>query len=112
MSEQFQLYLFTMPSSLDLSITIGGTQVALVPIEVPGERVKALTSAYSLVKELRFSQNEYQRMLLRRKNKIVEDDEEGAEDLALHLGQTREEKAEELKREAEEAAIQHEEEKL
>ena len=69
----------------------------MVPIEVPGERVKALTSAYSLVKELSWSQNEYQRMLLRRKHKIDEDDEEGAEDLALHMGQTREEKDEERK---------------
>jgi len=40
-----------MPLSIDISLKIGGmkmTEVARIPIEIPGERVKALTSTYSI----------------------------------------------------------------
>lgn len=40
-----------MPSSIEIQLKIGGltlTEVARIPIEIPGERVKALTSTYSI----------------------------------------------------------------
>jgi hypothetical protein len=60
-SEQFQVCLFTMPSSIQLEVVIGvpltlkEILVDVINIEVPGSHVKALTSAATLVKELAFS---------------------------------------------------------
>ena len=51
-----------MPSSIQLELVLGTFREALVDIidvEVPGQFVKALTSASSLVKEISFSKNEY-----------------------------------------------------
>jgi hypothetical protein len=48
-TEQFQICLFTMPSSIQLEIVIGGafkeSLVDVIDLEVPGSHVKALTSA-------------------------------------------------------------------
>ena len=58
-AEQFQVCLFTMPSSIQLEIVIGGlfkeTLVDVINVEVPGSHVKALTSAATLIKEIPFS---------------------------------------------------------
>lgn len=51
-----------MPLSIDISLKIGGmkmTEVARIPIEIPGERVKALTSTYSIAWEVKFSKWEW-----------------------------------------------------
>lgn len=57
--ENFQIYLYTIPLSIDISLKIGGglkmTEVAKIPVEIPGERVKALTSTYSIAREVKFS---------------------------------------------------------
>jgi hypothetical protein len=53
--ENFQIYLYTMPLSIDISLKIGGKEVARIPVEIPGERVKALTSTYSIAREIKFS---------------------------------------------------------
>jgi hypothetical protein len=61
--ENFQIYLFTMPLSIEISLKIGSgikmTEVARIPIEIPGERVKALTSTYSIAREVKFSKKEW-----------------------------------------------------
>ena len=46
--EQFQVHLFTMPSSIQLELVIGTFKeyvVDVINVEVPGQYVKALTSA-------------------------------------------------------------------
>ena len=63
--ESLHLFLFTMPESIKLLVTIGGEHVGLVPIEVPGEltiqsqRHKTLSSTYSISREVAFSKKEY-----------------------------------------------------
>lgn len=62
LAEQFVVYLFTMPSSIQLEIRMGGIRMQVVDvldIDIPGEHVKALTSASSLVKETYFSKGEF-----------------------------------------------------
>jgi|LauGreDrversion4_2_1035121.scaffolds.fasta_scaffold15507_2 hypothetical protein len=58
-AEQFEVYLFTMPSSIQVEIVIGGlfseVLVDVINLEVPGSHVKALTSAATLIKDLSFS---------------------------------------------------------
>ena len=69
--EQFQVHVFTMPSSIQLEIVIGtayGERLAdVLDVEVPGKYVKALTSASSLVKELPFSKFAYDERKLAKK---------------------------------------------
>lgn len=52
-----------MPLSIEISLKIGGslkmTEVARIPVEIPGERVKALTSTYSIAREVKFSRREW-----------------------------------------------------
>ena len=63
--ESLHLFLFTMPESIKLLVTVGGEHVGLVPIEVPGEltiqsqRHKTLSSTYSITREVAFSKKEY-----------------------------------------------------
>ena len=58
-AEQFQVCLFTMPSSIQLEVVMGGLfreqLVDVLDIEVPGSHVKALSSAATLIKEISFS---------------------------------------------------------
>ena len=62
-AEQFQVCLFTMPSSIQLELVVGGIfkehLIDVLNIEVPGSHVKALTSAATLVKELPFSKRHF-----------------------------------------------------
>ena len=37
-----------MPETIELLVSVGGVNVGLIPIEIPGEKVKALTSTYSI----------------------------------------------------------------
>ena len=48
-NEQFQVNIFTMPSSIKLEIMINGSVVDMVNVQVPGEHVKSLTCASGLV---------------------------------------------------------------
>lgn len=61
--EQFQVCVFTMPSSISLEIVVGGiikdTVVDVVELEIPGSHVKALTSAAVIIKELPFSKRKH-----------------------------------------------------
>lgn len=69
-SEQFQVCLFTMPSSIQLEIVVGTFKeylVDVIDVEVPGTHVKALTSASSLVKEINFSKFGFERKKLQKK---------------------------------------------
>jgi hypothetical protein len=54
------VYLFTMPEDITVKVKIGSglryTEVARIPVEIPGLRVKSLTSAYDIVREISFSQ--------------------------------------------------------
>jgi hypothetical protein len=63
--EQFEIYVFTMPSSIQLELVVGGLfseqLVDVVNVEVPGSHVKALTSAATLVKDLFFSKNAFEK---------------------------------------------------
>ena len=43
--EQFQVHLFTMPSSIKIEININGSVADVVNVQVPGEHVKTLTCA-------------------------------------------------------------------
>lgn len=74
--EQFQVCLFTMPSSIQLEIVVGTFKeylVDVVDVEVPGYFVKALTSASSLVKEISFSKFKFdQKRLQRRYQKDIQ----------------------------------------
>ncbi len=78
--ENFQIYLFTMPLSIEVSLRIGGTkmqEVARIPIEIPGERVKALTSTYSIAREITFSCNEWKAEKKRKKRALKIQADEG-----------------------------------
>jgi hypothetical protein len=61
--EQFQVCLFTMPSSISIEIVMGGiikdTVVDVLDLEIPGSHVKALTSAAVIVKEMPFSKRRH-----------------------------------------------------
>ena len=49
-----------MPMSIRLEVVqvgVKNTTLGLIDIEVPGEHVKALTSASKMIKELKFSKN-------------------------------------------------------
>jgi len=53
-----------MPSSIQLEIVIGTFKEVLVDVidvEIPGQYVKALTSASSLVNEVQFSKFDYEK---------------------------------------------------
>lgn len=56
--------LFTMPSSIQLELVIGGSLkdqlVDVLDIEVPGAHVKALTSAATLTKAIPFSKRRFE----------------------------------------------------
>ena len=72
-SEQFQVCLFTMPSSIQLEIVMGTFQeilVDVIDVEVPGKYVKALTSASSLVKEMTFSMVDFEKRKIAKKFKV------------------------------------------
>ena len=47
---------FTMPSSISLEVIVGGiikdTVVDVIDLEIPGQHVKALTSAATIIKEI------------------------------------------------------------
>lgn len=58
-NQLYSIDVYTMPSSLEASIQIGGKEAARINLEIPGERVGSLTSAYSLKREMEFSKNEY-----------------------------------------------------
>jgi hypothetical protein len=64
-AEQFEVYLFTMPSSIQVEIVMGGlfteTLVDVINLEVPGSHVKALTSAATLIKDLTFSKVSFEK---------------------------------------------------
>lgn len=63
--EQFEIYVFTMPSSIQLELVVGGlfseSMVDVINVEVPGSHVKALTSAATLIKDLYFSKNSFEK---------------------------------------------------
>lgn len=63
--EQFEIYVFTMPSSIQLELVVGGLfseqLVDVINLEVPGSHVKALTSAATLIKDLSFSKNAFEK---------------------------------------------------
>lgn len=65
----FSVYMFTMPEKIEVSLKIGSglkySEVAKVPVEIPGSRVKALTSAYSIAREINFSLNKWKKELKR-----------------------------------------------
>ena len=70
--EQFEVYLFTMPSSIQLELVVGGLfteqLVDVINVEVPGSHVKALTSAATLIKDIFFSKNEFEKRRNAKKN--------------------------------------------
>lgn len=69
-----------MPTSIEISIQIGHrrfTEVARIPVEIPGERVKALTSTYSIVREEKFSLRDWKEDKKLRKLAIKEIAKEG-----------------------------------
>jgi hypothetical protein len=70
--EQFEIYVFTMPSSIQLELVVGGlfseSLVDVINVEVPGSHVKALTSAATLIKDLYFSKNSFEKRKNLKKN--------------------------------------------
>jgi CC2D2A N-terminal C2 domain len=72
--EQFEIYVFTMPSSIQLELVVGGLfseqLVDVLNVEVPGSHVKALTSAATLIKDLSFSKNAFDKKKLSKKNPL------------------------------------------
>lgn len=70
-AEQFQVCVFTMPSSIQLEIVIGGVfkehLVDVIDLEIPGSHVKALTSAATLVKEIPFSKRAFENNKVQKK---------------------------------------------
>jgi hypothetical protein len=70
LGDQFLLFLYTMPKSIELKITLEGTEICFIPVEIPGTKVDALTSTYALAKEIVFSRNEHKARL--RYDKYVE----------------------------------------
>ena len=72
----FTLFLFTMPKSIEIRLRIQGSEICRIPVEIPGTKVEALTSAYALMKEIRFSKNDYKEQL---KQKKIKENEEGKE---------------------------------
>ena len=69
-----------MPTSIDVSIQIGHkkfTEVARIPVEIPGERVKALTSTYSIVREVKFSLRDWKEENKLKKQAIKQLSKEG-----------------------------------
>ena len=95
-SEQFQVCVFTMPSTIQLEIVVDepfsfkDTLLDVIDLEVPGSHVKALTSAATLIKEISFSKVSFEK---RRETKRKRD-----------AAMTEEQKAAELKREEDEEA--------
>lgn len=73
-SEQFQVCLFTMPSSIQLEIVIDvplsfkEILIDVIDLEVPGSYVKALTSAATLIKEIPFSKLAFDKLRETRHN--------------------------------------------
>ena len=68
--EQFQVHIFTMPSSIELEILIRGNVVAIVDVNVPGEHVKALTCACQLVQKIDFSEYNWKQSQLPENKRI------------------------------------------
>lgn len=70
--EQFEIYVFTMPSTIQLELVVGGlfseSLVDVINVEVPGSHVKALTSAATLIKDLYFSKNSFDKRKNIKKN--------------------------------------------
>ena len=66
-SEQFQVCVFTMPSSIQLEIVVDepfsfrDTLLDVIDLEVPGSHVRALTSAATLIKEIPFSKVSFEK---------------------------------------------------
>lgn len=61
--DQFVLFLYTMPKSIELKLSINNNLICSVPVEVPGSKVEALTSTYAITKEVKFSRDEYRQNL-------------------------------------------------
>ena len=59
----FTLFLFTMPKSIELRLRIQRSEIWRIQVEIPGTKVEALTSAYALSKEVKFSKNDYKEYL-------------------------------------------------
>jgi hypothetical protein len=61
-----------MPSSIQLELVVGGVfseqLVDVINVEVPGSHVKALTSAATLIKDLFFSKNAFEKRKNIKKN--------------------------------------------
>ena len=74
--EQFQVHIFTMPSSIEIELSINGSLVDLIKVQVPGEHVKALTCASGLVQRLDFSEFEYKERMNPRKRTPIQDEDE------------------------------------
>ena len=77
--EQFQVHVFTMPSSIKLEIQISGSVVDCVNVEVPGEHVKSLTCACQLVQRIDFSRVEYLKKTTEKKRIEFKDENEMTE---------------------------------
>lgn len=55
-----------MPTSIELSLKIGGAimkEVVWIPLEIPGKWVQALTSSYSIAREVKFSRKQFKEEL-------------------------------------------------
>lgn len=57
--DQFQIHVFTLPSSVKLEIMINDKLVDIIDLIIPGSHVKTLTSASRLIKEYEFSRKNY-----------------------------------------------------
>ena len=71
LTEQFQIHMFTVPTSIKLELVMGVSKdilVDVINIDVPGEYVRALTSASSLIKEQSFSKYEHDKKVIEEKH--------------------------------------------
>ena len=48
-----------MPKKIELKLKINGKEVCVIPVEIPGTKVEALTSTYAITKEIKFSRDEF-----------------------------------------------------
>lgn len=70
LTEQFQIHMFTVPTSIKLELVMGVSKdilVDVINIDVPGEYVRALTSASSLIKEQSFSKFDFDKRVIEEK---------------------------------------------
>lgn len=57
--DQFDIHVFTLPSSVQLEIVIGDKMVDILDLIIPGSHVKTLTSAARMIKEYTFSRKNH-----------------------------------------------------